>query len=308
MNELNTISHQDIEILAGFKLEDAVIDTEVSSLYYRPLGKGERDDIILQILKKIQANKLISVGENNSSRWEKGWGEILENVKKNGATIETLQPQYFHYNVVRYRGDFIFVERRDFEYQLYTVLREIIFKRYLSEVDCIVDFGCGTGVGVLLLSELFPEKYIVGCDWAKPSQQILEHIAQSTNSNVKGVWFNMLTMEGADHVPYMRNQAFVTTHAMEQLGGKYKDFLDFILSRKPRLCLHIEPIIEFYNEDNLFDLLAIEYHRKRNYLNGYLSALLELEKQKKIEFIEKRRMGLGCQFHEGYSLLVWRPL
>ena len=65
--------------------------------------------------------------------------------------------------------------------------------------------------------------------------------------------------------------------------------------------------MEFYSDNNLYDLLAIQYCRKRNYLENYLTALKQLEQQQEIEIICAYRPFLGGVLHES-SLVVWRPL
>jgi hypothetical protein len=103
------------------------------------------------------------------------------------------------------------------------------------------------------------------------------------------------------------NSAVITIHSLEQLGQSYDKLLSFIMAAKPRIVVNYEPILEFYDEDNLLDYLALLYSSKRNYLSGYLTALRELEKQNKIEILQAYRPYLGGIIHEA-SLIVWRPL
>ena len=74
------------------------------------------------------------------------------------------------------------------------------------------------------------------------------------------------------------------------------------------MCVHLEPLVELYDEDSLFDYPAIRYHRKRGYLDGYLTALRKLEREGRAEILDTRRLQFGSFFQEGYSLVMWKPL
>jgi hypothetical protein len=99
----------------------------------------------------------------------------------------------------------------------------------------------------------------------------------------------------------------ITLHAMEQLGGGFAPMLDYLLSVRPGICLHLEPIAELYDPALLFDWLALRYHEKRNYLSGFLTALRAREAEGALTIHEVRRLRFGSVFHEGYSLVVWTP-
>ena len=73
------------------------------------------------------------------------------------------------------------------------------------------------------------------------------------------------------------------------------------------LCLNVEPLCELYDEDHLFDYVAIKYQEKRNYLAGYLDRLRQLESEGKIEILKIQRMLFGNLHYEGWSFVLWKP-
>ena len=85
-------------------------------------------------------------------------------------------------------------------------------------------------------------------------------------------------------------------------------FIDFLLEKKPEICLHIEPIAELLNEENLVDYLSILYFKKRNYLSGFLLKLRELEEAGKIKIHMAKRTFIGSLYIEGYSVIAWSPV
>ena len=90
----------------------------------------------------------------------------------------------------------------------------------------------------------------------------------------------MLTLEGKENLQMCQDTAVITIHSIEQLGNSFSPILDYLLYKKPGIVFHLEPIFEFYDSGNDLDDLAIKYHKKKNYLNGYLPALEELEQKK----------------------------
>jgi hypothetical protein len=69
----------------------------------------------------------------------------------------------------------------------------------------------------------------------------------------------------------------------------------------------MEPLVELYDEQRLVDYLAIKFHRKRGYLEGFLTSLRKLQAEGRIEILEQRRFYFGSIYHEGYSYVAWRP-
>jgi SAM-dependent methyltransferase len=304
------ITSADIARLAGAGLADVAAATagrDLPALRYRRLSMAERDAAILRAITQLSRTDLIAAGANDASRWERGWAEILDRVRARGVAVEHLLPQYFQHEVLRYDGDYIRIDRADFEYQLYDIFRRVIFPRHLTGFRRIVDIGCGTGASLLTLADLFPDAELVGCDWARPSQELVSLIAAQLRRPMRGVRFNMLTLEGRDDLAVDRETAVITLHAMEQLGSGFVPMLDYLLSARPGICLHIEPIAELYDPDLLFDWLALRYHEKRNYLSGFLSALRAKEAEGALAIHDVRRLRFGSAFHEGYSLVVWTP-
>jgi hypothetical protein len=69
----------------------------------------------------------------------------------------------------------------------------------------------------------------------------------------------------------------------------------------------METTYELYDQDDLFDYLSAKYLEKRGYLNGFLGRLKVLESEGAIEILGTHRT-FGSLFHDGYTLLVWKPL
>jgi hypothetical protein len=192
----------------------------------------------------------------------------------------------------------------DFEYWVGLCVRVATFAEFLKGQRHIVEFGCGTGINLLLLAQLMPGVRLAGCDWATPSQRILAQIARETGEAVDGHRFNMLTATG-ECGPIGADTAVLTVHALEQLGAAWQPFLDFLMARQPALCVHVEPLVELYETTPLDDL-ARRYHRKRGYLDGFVPAIQALAARGLAEILTLRRTAFSGLYQEAYSVLVWQ--
>ncbi len=267
---------------------------------------GEERDTCIQKAIEILDAELPVAGPGEIERWEKGWKEVLDSFRSSGASLDKLTPQYFKYHLLRLRGNYIRAHGVKFEEAFYTVVRYYLFKRYLKDAPAIMEFGCGIGTSLLMLSELYPDKILIGCDWATASQEILHELSARGGKRIRGINFNMFAPDGG--VPFAAGSAVLTLAAMEQLGGKFEPFLEYLLANSPSVCVHLEPLLELYDPARLFDYLAVRYHRKRNYLEGFLPRLEQLEQDGRVEILLCRRLYFGSFFNEGYSLVVWKPV
>lgn len=278
------------------------IDTE-----YSYANKHELEEYVLNVLKLINSNSIRRTVQQNLQTWEKGWNENLFSLsQKNINFVEALKPRYFRDSrFLRFNRELIVSDNLNLEYDVFVLSRYIIFSKYLSEYKSIYEFGCGSCQNLLMLSEMFPSKKLYGLDWAESSIKIAQKQSEILNKNIEGFLFDMLNP--SPNITLKPNSAVITIHSLEQLGEKHNKLLSFILKAKPDIVLNYEPILEFYDKDNLLDYLALLYSSKRNYLSGYLTALRKLEKQNKIEILQAYRPYIGGVIHES-SLIIWRPL
>jgi hypothetical protein len=274
-------------------------------LKYRYLTDIEIQTVQIDISRILRGNEVQKSGENELERWEKGWLEILDRIRLEGVSMDALTPQYFHYNIFRYRGRYIQSASRRFEQDIFELLKNIVIMKYLSTVSHIVELGCGTGKNLLMMRTDFKQKKLTGCDWAVSSQELIGQINRVTGAEIKAVNLNLFSMEGWQDVAIDSNTGVLTIHALEQLGSDIDPILKSIYEARPHICVHIEPILELYDPKNLFDQVAIDYHYKRNYLSGFYSKLLEWDEEGKINILKVCRTSFGSMFQEAYTVVVW---
>lgn len=277
-----------------------------NNFQYLKLSGEELNQVILKVLKKNNSDSLSVVGQERKEVWEKGWTENLQNFKDSGYSIDELVPKYIRSNQpVRLNLDYVTPVDDNFERNFFKVYRLWLFQKYLKDVDYIFEFGCGTGHNLVVLAQLYHDKKLHGLDWADASKELVNKIAEVHKYNITASLFDMFSPKDELEIP--ENSAIITMGSMEQLGKKYEAFLQFILKKSPTICLHSEPICEFYDESNLIDYLFKKYHKKRGYLDGYLASLEALEAENKIKIIKSQRIKFGNMVQEGYSNIVWKP-
>lgn len=284
---------------------DELFGKDFELLEYEILHDEDRDNVIKSVLEKINLKSLRVSGENNNEVWEKGWGEILEEISEKFHP-DKIMPQYFdHHNIMRFDGHYIKAISSNFVYKYDQIIRKIIIKKYINTKK-LIEIGCGTGSGTLLAANLLSKDIeLTASDWATKSQLIVDKISEYTKRPIKSVQFNMLDLKGWEELGVDKDSTIISFHALEQLGDNYKLLLNKLASQKIQ-CIHLEPIVELYNNENLYDELAIIYHNKRNYLGSYLSEIKRLEKHGKAKIIKEQRISFGDRYHEAYSLIIWK--
>jgi len=272
---------------------------------YREADSEELKEYFLQVLKRINAQDIRRTAEENLAAFEKGWRENLDALLSQGTSAENLKPRYFRPGkFLRYDRKLIVSRNPNLEYDLFTLARYLLFSGYLSSFESIYEIGCGSCQNLFMLSELFPSKRMIGLDWAPASTEIAKVLADSLKRPIEATLFDMMSVSPA--VEIEPGSAIMTIHALEQIGEGHEKLLSFLLNARPGIVLHYEPILEFYDEGDALDYLAFMYCRKRNYLSGFYTALLDRQKRGEIQIVEARRPFLGGGIHEA-SLIIWKP-
>jgi len=303
---IKTITIKDIEKAVGFEVSDhckKLIDS--FNLQYEEPTKNERDTIILDILNTLNT-PLETAGKHKLEKWEKGWFENLELLKQH-KNASSLIPKYFgKHKIARWNGDFVKCVTDYFDYKLHIIIVDAILNKYVgTQFDNLYEFGCGPAYHLLRFREFNKNINLIGLDWATSSQDIINELSKLNITNITGYNFDYFNPDYSININ--PKSAIFTCASLEQIGENYKDFIDYIIDKKPDLCINFEPMFEMLDENSLVDKLSILYFEKRNYLKNYLNYLRKLEKKDMIEIIKEQRLFGGSYFIEGYPIVIWRP-
>jgi hypothetical protein len=168
-----------------------------------------------------------------------------------------------------------------------------------------MEFGCGSGFNLATAARMFPEIELTGLDWSPSAVDLVNDIGRTQGFNLKGRRFDFFNPD--DDIAVGPDTVAMTFAALEQTGPRCTIFAQWLLEKRPGLVVSMEPIRENYADDSLFDYLAIRYHEHRQYLSGYSTWVRRQAAEGRVEIIADFRPGFGSLYHEGYSVLVWRP-
>lgn len=303
---MKKITHEDLEKILNIKIDSQLKkQIEDFDLRYRELTKEERDYYILHNFN-ILTNDIVVSGKHRINEWESGWEENL-NLFKSSKNINDLIPKYHGKNrIVKWMGDVVMPLTENFDYKIHICFVDAIVRHYLNDVTNIFELGCGPAYHLVRLNQYNKKINLYGTDWATSSQKIINSINEILDLNITPINLDFFNPNYEIEIP--ENTGIYTVASLEQIGEEYKKIVDFLIDKKIKVCVHMEPIGEILDDDKLIDYLSIKYFEKRNYLKGYLTYLETLESQGKIEIINKQRIYSGSYFVEGHSLIVWRPI
>ncbi len=103
-------------------------------LLYRPLTETETAAAVAGIESVIRDKPLRTVGGDDPAVWERGWGELADQLASQTITTHTLRPQYYHGEVpCRLFGGLVEQVTPDFEYWVGLCVRVATFAEFLKE-------------------------------------------------------------------------------------------------------------------------------------------------------------------------------
>lgn len=272
---------------------------------YRRLDQAERDAIILGVLERLDG--FTKVGAHRSDIWESCWSDAKKTFQDAKGDLGALDPVFMGaHPIVRLHGDYARPENPKFETHWFRVMRRWLFTRYLAGNTKAMEFGCGSGFNLATAGQMFPDMELTGLDWSQSAVELVDDIGRTQGFSLKGRRFDFFNPD--NDVPVGPDTVAMTFAALEQTGPRCTIFADWLLAKRPKLVVSMEPILDFYDPSSLVDHLAIRYHSHREYLHGYEPWLRRKAEAGQVEIVASFRPGFGSLYHEGYSVLVWRPL
>ena len=274
---------------------------------YREVSREERDNCLLKAVQALLDPDVTRAGDQRYGQWEDGWGANLNQLKQ-PFDFSAIVPGYFgKHKMLRWRQEYIEPMDSQFQYSAHVVLQDWLFNKYFRDMDTVYEFGCGTGHNLFRVRDVNQKAALWGLDWTIASQKILKWLKQNgVDANINGYRFDL---SKPDHSFHLEPDAGVyTVAALEQIGRRFIPFLSYLIKNRPKLCIHIEPIAELLDENNLMDYLSIQYFKRRQYLDGFLTSLRQMETEGKVRIHLARRTFIGSLFIEGYAVVVWSPV
>ena len=221
--------------------------------------------------------------------WGKAWRERREAFEASGDVAD-LVPNYISAN--------------SGELERLTELRDDLVSRFMSDATAIWEFGCGSGYHLIDMAVKGEKRPLMGFDYSIEALKCISAANRRLGLDIGDRFFDL--REAIPTYTIAPGTAVLTSGSLEQVGTDYRHFVEYMLRSKPLVVVNIEPLYELYDESDLFDWMAAEYTRRRDYLRGYLPYLQQLEREGPVEILEVKR-GFVFLNHIGHSHVVWRP-
>ncbi len=303
------IKIEDFEKVLGFKFsEESKNKINSYNISLTKLTEEELKDNINFIEELLSKPDIVRAGSHRINDWNFGWGQ---NSDEFAATndIRSLIPKYFaKYRFVRFNNEMFKTNNPESELNMLRVLQHYVFEKYCKQNDIknFYEFGCGTGHNLLALNDMSNNNgNYYGFDWSSSPADIFENIRKNINPNFQ---FNVFDFTEPNYSVNIREDSIVFTFAaLEQIGNKHEKFINFLIEKKPKLCVHLEPVTELLSSDDKLQNLSIRYINKRNYLSNFYNTL-KIDKKDKVNILDAKRTTFGSFLLEGYSLIAWRPI
>jgi cyclopropane fatty-acyl-phospholipid synthase-like methyltransferase len=277
-----------------------------SDFRYTVVDGAQKEDVLDRVSKTLDSGTLKVSGPHRKGDWEKGWTENLTSFISHKYELNELIPKFVRQKeIMRFNNEYILPVDSNFETNFVTVLRFYLFSKYLATASKVYEFGCGTGLNLVAVGKLFPQKEMYGLDWSAASCSIVDALAEKLKLNLKSILFDMFKPD--ETLPLDRTSAVFTIGAMEQLGVNFASFAQFLLNKKPLVVINIEALYELHDKNSRFGQVARSFIEKRNYLRGYYDFLKQMQENRRIEIMEVRNT-IGGLYHDAYTYIVWRVL
>jgi hypothetical protein len=276
-----------------------------AALKFARIPATEQAALEAETMQRIEQGFTI-VGEHRAGIWRDAWQEQLDKFEASGFRLDALNPKFVDGStLLRWQGEYVTGLTNQFELLFMEILRDLLFRRYLSDLDGFFEFGSGSAFNVAAYARLFSATPACALDWAPAAVRIAELLRERLGMKVQGRKFDFFAPD-RDLVLGPGSGVF-TMCALEQTGHRFGTFLDYLVAQRPRRVVHVEPTVELYDPGSSHDRLAIEYHSRRKYLTGFLPALKRLAAEGRIRLVYSRRLRFGSRFHECFSVHVWEP-
>ncbi len=276
-----------------------------AGLRFRTFDASEQARLEAETAQRLNDGFTV-VGEHRAGIWRDAWQEQLERFEKSNYSLDALTPNFVvGSTILRWQGAYIESVTDLFELRFVEILRDWLFRRFLSDVDHLFEFGSGSAFNVAAYARLFPNVAITALDWAPAAVSIAELLRTRLGMKISGRRFDFFAPDKS--LDLDRSSGVLTMCALEQTGERFGTFLEFLLEKSPKRVVHVEPTVELYDPQSAHDRLAIRYHDGRKYLRGLHPALKRLAADGKIRLQYLNRLRFGSRFHECYTVLVWEP-
>ena len=179
----------------------------------------------------------------------------------------------------------------------------LIFRKFISEKDEIVEIGCGLGHRLFSLAVNGFKNKLVGYDISENGILACRNINEHFKCDIKFDIFDLLSEESFINI---EGRTVFSHHVLEQLKYDTEKILYKLLKGAPKQVIHFEPVVEL-NKWNLEGLASTLYAYARDYQNNLLKTLKRLERRHLLEITDVYTLGCSTNPLNKTSFIRWLP-
>jgi hypothetical protein len=243
------------------------------------------------------------------------WGVLLERARDLGdelslSALEATTGEPYSEKLVWREGELQMARESDARAEGVRVLAETLASH--GPIHTLVDMGAGYG-GTLfpLLRELrrlgasySPERVVAG-ELTRSGRELLSLLAKVEGVSVEVAECDLASTHVMEPPPV--GATVITCYSMTYLESS-QACLERVVSWKPRLVMHFEPLIQHASSTTMLGLLQRRYIELNCYNQELLTCLRQLDSARVIELIEERAHVSGINPLLPASIAVWRPI
>lgn len=234
------------------------------------------------------------------------WGDLLSKIEL--ENIRTLEDADSFVNtdattLIFNKGQFELLNLKEASALYYDLVFNTCEKYAPSK--SIVELGCGYGSVILNIAQKMKNKEFdfLAADLTTSGSLCAQRIAEMENIQLKTGWCDFSNPDVTNlNIP--QNSIIFTSYALHYIKGIPQDFINFILSTKPKAVIHFEPLAELF-DNSLYGLMKRKYMQVNDYNMSMLSTLKEYEKKGMLKIRDVVPEVFGKNPLLPASIIVW---
>jgi SAM-dependent methyltransferase len=236
------------------------------------------------------------------------WKPLLEKFSaRNELTLEEVDEAFYSSPSIlcSSKGEFFLAKASEANRFWSDLLDESISPFLPAPAICEIGCGYGTALLNLAMRSSYKGMDFIGAEFSESALSLFLHIAGCQNISVQATSFDITDTKISD-LEIQHDSIIFTTSVLTCVPDGTEDFLEWIISCRPKAVLHMECCHEHHLETTLGGLLVRRYLEINGYNKRIMTLLKNLEDQGKIEILEETPSLFGFKLLP-HSRIVWRP-
>jgi len=238
------------------------------------------------------------------------WGSLLREIENKNATVLDASEIFNGHKEVLYYDHGVFKKSDAFDvHKKYIKMACHIILSFIGKDDPVIEFGSGYGAIILSLAKKLRSKKnpIIAGEFTKSGMKIIRALSRNEGLNVVTEECD-ISGNPIMKIPLPENAIIFTSSTAYIIPSLPEDFVKNILHFKPKVVIHIEPIYDHSNTNDLYGLLRRKYIEVNDYNRNLLSILREAEENGLIQIVKNDPLVFGDNPLFCYSIIAWRPV